>query len=154
MLRIPKTSRTIKTGSLLKSVAYIVIAGLALMLAIRHHTALSRSYHNATTHQAETYTELYLDNNTKLPTRVTIGKSYTYRVRVANHESGNRTYTLLATVTTAAGTVSSTTKTVSIAQGKAQDVPFTLSLAQLDQTAEITVTLQGTDQYVTFRSQS
>jgi len=138
----------------IRTMAFILVVTTILGVVYVYRAPLHRAYGLATSHQPETYTELYFDNSPKLPMQVTAGKPYTYTVHIANHEAKPMTYRVIASVEVPNVAPVITTVTIRLSSGQATDKTFRLQLSQPHQSATIKVGLPSQQQYVTFRSQS
>jgi uncharacterized membrane protein len=140
--------------SLIKAGVYVVILASVLTIGIIQRSSALHAYRLATSHSPETYTELYFNESTKLPTTVTAGRSYSYSVHVANHELTAYTYILVATITVPNQLPTTSESSFTMAPGTSSDTTFNFSLSHVHQTATITVALKNQQQLIEFRSQS
>jgi len=62
----------------------------------RFHRALAA----ATTHQPERYTELYFNDQTRLPIKAAVNRTQMFSFELANHENSTKTYTYTAIIST------------------------------------------------------
>ncbi|HEU4966139.1 MAG TPA: DUF1616 domain-containing protein [Candidatus Saccharimonadales bacterium] len=132
----------------------VVIVGAAIVLGTNlFRSSITEAWSLATSHQPERYTELYFDNPAQLPSYAPAGKSQKVPFTIVNHEAATRTYTY--TVQTTIGTVTtSRTVTVTLRNGQAATDTVRFAIPLPNEQAHTTITLLGTNQSLTFRSQS
>jgi uncharacterized membrane protein len=107
----------------------------------------------AVTHQPETFTELYFVDPAKLPTFAIPGKKQTVQFHIQSHLPERHTYQYRITITGLYDTTTST-GTTTVSAGEGSTIPFSFTITQPGAQATITVSLVGTQQYLTLRSQS
>lgn len=131
-------------GFLLMTAAIAYIASPA----VRQSFALASSMH------PESYTELYLDNSTHLPTSAPAGKPRSFAFHISNHEGRQTTYHYLIVMVLGqqATAVSSGSLTLNDGAGLSETVSFTVPKPGLD--PMIQVQLEGRPESVQFRTQS
>jgi hypothetical protein len=148
-----RLTTVLRRKSPLRVLVIAVVFAAILGLVMREQTHLANAYRLATSHYPETYSELYFVNSTKLPTRATPGRKYTFTVHLASHQP-TQTYQLLSTVTIAGEQTVTTMRTISLRDGSGADVTFSLVIPKSDQTAQVVVAVANTTQSIAFRSQS
>jgi hypothetical protein len=139
-------------------VTYRKYAGLGFILAVillagLYRTPLHHAWNLATTHDNESYTELYFDNSSKLPLNVSTIKPATFSFHIANHEGATVTYQYAVTETIASITKTLSTGTLSLRDGKSGDVPIGFFLNK-PEVAHIVVHLIAENETINFTSQS
>ena len=138
----------------MKVAFYALLFTAILVVGVLQRATLVHAYHLATSHYAEPYTELYLSDSTTLPLQVTAGKTYTYVVHLTNHEAKTKTYHLVAEVAIPYMPTVTTTTTLQLKDGSSADKEFSFTIPSIQQTATITVSVQGGPQHIQFRSKS
>jgi electron transfer flavoprotein alpha subunit len=129
----------------------VSIAGAAAYISA--HNSAKNAVQSATTHQPETFTELYFLNPSRLPIFAAPGKKQTIRFHIQNDSSQNKTYTYQIVATGSGGTkVSSARVVVAGEQGVTTAYSFTIPKASEQLT--ITISLEGTQDQLRLRSQS
>jgi uncharacterized membrane protein len=139
---------------MIKAVLYSLVFVAIVAGCIWQRGAIRHAYHLATSHQPETYTELYFANVTKLPGQVTAGKTYTYTVHVTNHQAKTVRYRVVATVAISHAATTVTQATITLRDGQGADKEFTLNMPKTQESAVITVSLPDQGQHIEFKSKS
>lgn len=107
----------------------------------------------ATTQQPERYTQLYFENPAHLPNYAPARKVQTIAFHIANHEDSTQTY-LYQITRAVAGSTSVERGSATIRNGQDVRVVTHFTIPKPLQIEEITITLSGRTESLTFRSQS
>jgi hypothetical protein len=134
---------------------YVVLVVLAALLAavIPTRGSLVDAVRLATTHQAETFTELYFINPGHLPAFAAPGKKQTVQFRIQSHALQEQVYSYRITVSGPSGT-KVTNGSVTLSPGAGVTIPASFTIAKANQSVSITISLVGTKQQLTLRSHS
>lgn len=119
-----------------------------------YRTPLARALALATTHQPETYTELYFVNNRQLPSLAPAGKTQTFAFGITNHEARTVTYRYVVSMTIDGNSVPAQTGSVVLASGQSRTLKAGFRLAEPGKSAVIGVNLAGRGEQIDFRSRS
>ncbi len=131
-------SANVKILYLSAAIIVVLIAGLLLNLAV--HTA---TFVKATTHQPETYTELYFTHPNNLPATLTSGRTFPVDFTVHNVEAKTMQYTYDITVTDPNGSKQTLNKNqLYLQNGQTQRIANTFSLPSIAGRYEINVQLE------------
>ena len=135
----------------------LYVVGVALAASVAIATSSNGSFADtlrlATSHQPETFTELYFVNPSQLPSYAAAGSTQTVHFRIQSHLTTQQTYTYRITIVRPQGTSVSTASVV-LVPGRGVTVPVTFSILQPNETATIMVNLLGTDQQLTLKVKS
>jgi uncharacterized membrane protein len=136
-----------------------LIAGLVLTivaLTSTYATALRHAYTLATSHQPETFTELYFNSShaSPLPTSAPVGKVRTFSFHITNHE--NQPYSYHYTVGLRVNNQARLVKSgdIKLSNGQSADITVPFSMSVPEAVGEITVSLQNPQEHISFRSES
>jgi uncharacterized protein YfaS (alpha-2-macroglobulin family) len=134
---------------------YVVLVVLAAFLAavIPARGSLAGAVRLASTHQTEAFTELYFVDPGRLPGFAAPGKKQTVQFRIQSHAAQRQAYPYSVTVSGPSGT-KVTNGSVTLSPGAGATIPFSFTITKANQKVTITVSLVGTEQRLTLRSQS
>lgn len=122
------------------STVVIVVLSAGLLLNWTIHT---RTFVKATTHQPETYTELYFTHPNSLPASINAGQAVPVAFTIHNVEARTMLYTYDITITLPNGSQQTLTKEqISLANSQAQSVADSISLPTVAGRYEINVQLE------------
>lgn len=142
----------------LKTMAIVVALEISVFtiasVVHAHYDTVRHAFALATTHQPESFTELYFVNSAHLPYYSPAGKPQTVTFRVANHQTGTKAYSYTATIKTATGTATLAGGILNVSENGSVDTKVVYTLADPNADAQITVTLNDTPYAVTFRTKS
>ncbi len=143
-----------KSHAVLSRILALELLIVLVVLGVMFKTPIHSAYALASTHQPETYTELYFTNVVSLPKQVTVGRIYNFGFKVVNHESRIMTYHYAVTIQYGTTTQVLATKTVAVPAAGSAIIPVSFEIDQLNQLATLKVTLAEQHESISFRSQS
>lgn len=141
----------LKTAGLL--LAVLVITG-SLYTGIVHKHTVTHAFTLATTHQPERFTELYFNNSAHLPLYAPAGKLQHIAFHISNHEARSVSYDYVATIADNGNVATLVHGRITLADTQSHDVPFSFSLPVPNSAAQISVTLTGHPEHLTFKARS
>jgi len=141
----------LKTAGLL--LAVLVITG-GIYTGITHKSAIAHAFTLATTHQPERFTELYFNNSAHLPLYAPAGKLQHITFHIGNHEAHSVSYGYVALMTSNGNVTVLSRGNVTVVDTQGHDILLSFSLPAPNSAAQISVTLTGRPEHITFKARS
>lgn len=143
-----------KRPVVLVSLSFLLLIVLAATFMNAYKGGVSQALTLATTHQAESYTELYFDNSSHLPLYSAASKLQHVSFHLANHEAQVTSYSYTVTLYVGQTATKLAQGTTTLQNGQFIDVPFTYTLRTPNTAAQIFVRLANRPEYITYRTKS
>jgi hypothetical protein len=152
-------SMTSKRPRLSRGDLTIRVAGVVALIGIAINIALSNPHVDntlalATTHQPETFTELYFNNSWSLPKTVTAGVPASFSYHVTNYEAKDNLYEAQATLVEDGASTTIARGRFLLTNGEGKDVSVTFTPTAPNQQLELIVALPAQKESIHFWSQS
>jgi uncharacterized membrane protein len=128
----------------------LIIISVAIVGVTIYRGPIVQAFTLATTHQPETYTELYFVNSSALPTYAPAQKNQNVTFHITNHEAKQMNYTYAIVQ----DGVQLSRSTVTLSNGQGIDIPFSFMIAQPSSATQISVHLENRSEHIDFRSKS
>lgn len=127
---------------------FLFLAGASMVSVYKNDIA--SAFTLATTHQPESFTELYFINSRSLPLYSPTLKPQRVTFRITNHESRQVTYAYIVTQ----DGVKLAESTVVLSDGQSTDVTFVYIIPTPATPTTLSVSLVGRPEHIDFRSKS
>ena len=151
-------SKHLKSRSFLRDTRRYAFAAILVVLTIAIYISNSRSINHvvalASTHQPETYTELYFVSPNTLPAHVAQGVVSKFSFGVTSHQSNATNYGYEITDTTPDGVSVVTRGSLILQNSGTEQKTVNFTIAKANTSALIQISLVGTNKKISFWSQS
>lgn len=146
--------RHIKASRLPVIIAAVLVLILASTWQLTARRILNSNVGAYVSHQPERYTELFFSDYPALPKSIEAGKTYTGQFSLASHEADTETFKYTVNRYENGTLVSQRANTATIEPGHTVILPFELSASAPGLQVTITITLDGRNEAITFRTAS
>jgi uncharacterized membrane protein len=143
-----------------RTTAIMVAAYVTLVLLAAAITMTGSSHGNiynaallASSHQPENFTELYFLHPSQLPQYSPAGKRTTVYFHIQNDSDVTQTYQYLVTLQDPDKTTKNS-GAVAISANSGKSIAYNFTIPKPSEKVVITISIPGTEEYLTFRSQS
>lgn len=149
MLRTIKTSKTLNKR--LFALTFGALLAIAIIVAGAHSSGVKHALQLATTHQPERFSELYFNDQSHLPTVVSVQTTKQFSFHTANHEANATHYNYVVIVGSNNDSHILKSGSFTLGYGASIDVPVSYSLPKPQQDYQIIVELIDRPQQIMFR---